>query len=37
MPHRFQRKQMATRLFASVLVAPLFCITVLAAIYQGSQ
>jgi hypothetical protein len=37
MPHRFQKQQMATRLLALVMVALLFCIAVLAAIYQGSQ
>jgi hypothetical protein len=37
MSHRFQRKQMATRVFALVLVALLFCIAVLVAIYQGAH
>jgi hypothetical protein len=37
MPHHFQPKQAATRLFALVLVVLLFCIAVLAAIYQGAQ
>jgi hypothetical protein len=36
MPHHFQTKQAATRLFALVLVVLLFCIAVLAAIYQGA-
>ena len=34
MPHHFQTKQIAARVFALVLVALLFCIAVLAAIYQ---
>jgi hypothetical protein len=37
MPHRFRKQQMLTRLLALVMVALLFCIAALAAIYQGSQ
>jgi len=34
MPHGFQREQTATRTLALVVVASLFCIAVLVAIYQ---
>jgi hypothetical protein len=37
MPHRFQRKQLATRVLALVLVTSLFCIAIFAAIYQGAR
>ena len=37
MPHRFQRKQLATRVLALVLVTSLFCIAIFAAIYRGAQ
>jgi hypothetical protein len=35
MPHRFQRKQLATRVLAPGLVILLFCTAILAAIYRG--
>jgi hypothetical protein len=37
MPHRFQRKQLATSVLALVLVTSLFCIAIFAAIYRGAQ
>jgi hypothetical protein len=37
MPHRFQRKQWATRVLALVLVTSLFCIAIFVAIYQGAR
>jgi hypothetical protein len=37
MPHRYQRKQLATRVLALVLVTSLFCIAIFAAIYQGAR
>jgi hypothetical protein len=37
MQHRFQRKQLATRVLALVLVTSLFCIAISAAIYQGAR
>ena len=37
MPHRSQRKQLASRVLALVLVTSLFCIAIFAAIYQGAR
>jgi hypothetical protein len=37
MSYRFQRKQLATRVLALVLVTSLFCIAIFAAIHQGAR